>query len=157
MLFFHVLLAVLSLTPRAQASSTEPTVVFVCEHGAAKSVIATAYFNKIAAERGLRARAMYRGTNPQPDLSTRTIKGLQDDGLPVPGEKPSAITSADVDAATVVFAIGCTLPANAAASGKSANWDDVPDDQGYGPQRDAIKRHVESLVEDLLKEQRGQR
>jgi hypothetical protein len=111
------------------APAAEPTVVFVCDHRAAKSVIATAYFNKIAAERGLRARTIYRGTNPQPDLSVRTIKGLQDDGLTVPQEKPSAITSADVEAATVVFAIGCPLPANAAGSGKSANWDDVPEDQ----------------------------
>jgi arsenate reductase (thioredoxin) len=154
MTFVPVLLAVLSLTPQARAAATEPTVVFVCEHGAAKSVIATVYFNKIAAERGLHARAIYRGTNPQPDLSVRTITGLQDDGLTVPGEKPSAITSADVEAATVIFAIGCALPANASASGKSANWDDVPDDQGYGAQRDAIKKHVESLVEDLLRRQR---
>jgi arsenate reductase (thioredoxin) len=154
MSFVHVLLALLALTPQARASNTEPTVVFVCEHGAAKSVIATAYFNKIAAERGLRARAIYRGTNPQPDLSVRTVKGLQDDGLRVPEEKPSAITSADVNAATVIFAIGCTLPSSASASGKSANWDDVPDDQGYGAQRDAIKKHVERLVEDLLKRQR---
>jgi hypothetical protein len=29
-------------------SATPPAVVFVCEHGAAKSVIATAYFNKLA-------------------------------------------------------------------------------------------------------------
>src|SRR5262245_33551540 len=154
MLFIHVLLAVLALTPQARASANEPTVVFVCEHGAAKSVIATAYFNKIAAERGLRARAIYRGTNPQPDLSARTIKGLQDDGLTVPEEKPSQITPADVEAATVIFAIGCALPANASASEKSANWDDVPDDQGYGAQRDAIKKHIEGLVENLLRRQR---
>jgi protein-tyrosine-phosphatase len=154
MLFFQLLLAALAFAPQTGASGTQPTVVFVCEHGAAKSVIATAYFNKIAAERGLRARAVYRGTNPQPDLSVRTVQGLKEDGLPVPSEKPSAITSADVDAATVIFAIGCPLPANASASGKSANWDDVPDDQGYGAQRDAIKKHVESLVEDLLRKQR---
>jgi protein-tyrosine-phosphatase len=154
MLFVHLLLAVLALTPQARVAGAEPTVVFVCEHGAAKSVIATAYFNKIAAERGLRARAIYRGTNPQADLSVRTIKGLQDDGLAVPEEKPSAITSADVEAAAVIFAIGCTLPTSALASGKSGNWEDVPDDLGYGPQRDAIKKHVERLVEDLLKRQR---
>jgi len=153
MLFVHVVLAVL-VAVQTGASASEPTVVFVREHGAAKSVIATAYFNKIAAERGLRARAIYRGTNPQAELSVRTIKGLQDDGLVVPDEKPSAITSADVEASTVIFAIGCTLPANASASGKSANWDDVPDEQGYGPQRDAIKKHVERLVEDLLRRQR---
>jgi arsenate reductase (thioredoxin) len=153
MLFFHLLLALLALMPQPRVAGAEPTVVFVCEHGAAKSVIATAYFNKIASERGLRARAIYRGTNPQADLSVRTIKGLQDDGLTVPEEKPSAITSADVEAATVIFAIGCTLPTSASASGKSANWDDVPDDKGYGPQRDAIKTHVERLVDDLLKRQ----
>jgi protein-tyrosine-phosphatase len=154
MSFVHVLLALLALTPQARPAAAEPTVVFVCEHGAAKSVIATAYFNKIAAERGLRARAIYRGTNPQPELSVRTIKGLEDDGLTVPTEKPSAITSADVEAATVIFAIGCTLPSSASASAKSANWDDVPEDQGYGAQRDAIKKHVERLVEDLLKRER---
>ena len=154
MLLVRLLIAVLALTPQAPASTHEPTVVFVCEHGAAKSVIATAYFNKMAAEHGLRAHAIYRGTNPQADLSTRTIQGLHDDGLTVPVEKPSAITTADVEGATVIFAIGCTLPASASASGKSGNWDDVPDDQGYGPQRDAIKKHVERLIADLLAQQR---
>jgi arsenate reductase (thioredoxin) len=136
------------------AIGQEPTVVFVCEHGAAKSVIATAYFNKIAAERGLRARATYRGVNPQADLSVNAINGLKDDGLRVEEHKPVSITQSDVDTATVIFAIGCTLPSNAQASGKASNWGDVPDDRGYGPTRDAIRRHVEELVDQLLKQQR---
>src|SRR5690349_16499229 len=107
-----------------QVAAPEPMVVFVCEHGAAKSVIATAYFNKIAAERGLRARATYRGVNPQAELSVGAMKGLQDDGLIVDEHTPAIITQGDVDAATVIFAIGCTLPANATASGKAGNWDD---------------------------------
>jgi arsenate reductase (thioredoxin) len=147
-----VMLAALFMPQSAPAD--EPTVVFVCEHGAAKSVIATAYFNKIAAERGLHARATYRGVNPQADLSLSAMKGLKEDGLSVNERKPSLISQSDVDAATVIFAIGCTLPSNAKASGKASNWDDVPDDRGYGPTRDAIKRHVEKLVETLLKEQR---
>src|SRR3954464_2034706 len=113
------------------ALPAEPTVVFVCEHGAAKSVIATAYFNKIAAERGLRARATYRGVNPQADLSVSALKGLRDDGFAVPDGKPSSISQQDVEAASVIFAIGCTLPSAAAASGKAGSWDDVPDDKGY--------------------------
>ncbi len=137
-----------------QASTTESTVVFVCEHGAAKSVIATAYFNKIAAERGLRARATYRGVNPQAELSVGALNGLRADGMNVEEHKPSPINQLDVDSATVIFAIGCTLPSNAAVSGKAGNWDDVPEDQGYAATRDAIKRHVEQLVEDLLKRQR---
>jgi len=117
-------------------------------------VIATAYFNKIAAERGLKARATYRGVNPQADLSVSAMKGLKEDGLTVDEHKPSPISQSDVDQATVIFAIGCTLPSNAVASGKAGNWDDVPEDRGYGPTRDAIKRHVEELVGKLLKQQR---
>jgi protein-tyrosine-phosphatase len=147
------LVMLVALLPQT-ATTAEPTVVFVCEHGAAKSVIATAYFNRIATERGLRARATYRGVNPQTELSVAAMKGLREDGLSVVEQKPSLISQADVDAATVIFAIGCTLPSNAKASGKSGNWDDVPDDQGYGPTRDAIKRHVEELVDRLLKQQR---
>lgn len=137
-----------------QVAPSDPMVVFVCEHGAAKSVIATAYFNKMAAERGLRARATYRGVNPQADLSVSAMKGLKEDGLTVEERKPALISQSDVDAADVIFAIGCTLPSNATASGKAATWDDVPDDRGYGPTRDAIKRHVEELVDRLLKQQR---
>jgi arsenate reductase len=151
----HVLMIVsLSLTQPSAAAA--PTVVFVCEHGAAKSVIATTYFNKIAAERGLHARAVYRGVNPQTDLSVGALKGLRDDGMTTPDQKPSPITQADVDTATVIFAIGCTLPPQATGSGKADSWDDVPDDKGYDATRDAIKRHVERLVDDSLKKQRAQ-
>jgi arsenate reductase len=134
----------------AQDAASEK-VVFVCEHGAAKSVIAAAYFNKLAAERGLPDRATYRGASPQAELSVSALKGLRDDGLSLPDAKPSSITAADVTRATHIFAIGCTLPAHAASSGKAESWDDVPDDRGYAAQRDAIKKHVERLIDQLQK------
>lgn len=134
-----------------QSVPPSPAVIFVCEHGAAKSVIATAYFNKLAAQRGLPDRATFRGTAPQDDLSVRAVAGLKADGLAIPSGKPAAISDADVTAATHIFAIGCTLPAAAAQSGKAADWTDVPDDQGYAPMRDAIVRHVTALLDDLDK------
>jgi protein-tyrosine-phosphatase len=134
-----------------QSAIPSPSVVFVCEHGAAKSVIATAYFNKLAAQRNLPYRATFRGTAPQDDLSVRAVAGLKADGLDIPSGKPAAISDADVAAATHIFAIGCTLPTAAARSGKAADWTDVPDDQGYAPMRDAIVRHVTSLLDDLEK------
>jgi arsenate reductase len=134
-----------------QSAKPAPRVVFVCEHGAAKSVIATAYFNKIAVERGLPYRATFRGTSPQAELSVSALKGLREDGLDIPAGKPAAISEQDVSDATDIFAIGCTLPAHAKASGKAADWSDVPDDQGYGPMRDAIRRHVVLLLDDLAK------
>jgi arsenate reductase (thioredoxin) len=146
-----LLTAVLSLAagPQPIDNAALPQVVFVCEHGAAKSLIATAYFNKLAAERGLAARATFRGVDPQDALSVRAVAGLKADGFAIPAERPTAIAAADVGAATHIFAIGCVLPAGATASGKAASWDDVPDDQGYGPMRDAIVRHVRALLDTL--------
>src|ERR671930_1747505 len=99
-----------------QTPGSPPAIVFVCEHGAAKNVIATAYFNKLAAERTLPYRATFRGTSPQDDLSVRAVAGLKADGLAAPTGKPAAITDGDVSGATHIFAIGCKLPDGARRS-----------------------------------------
>ena len=40
----------------------------------------------------------------------------------------------------------------AASSGKAENWTDVPEvSDGYAASRDAIKRHVERLIDQLQK------
>jgi DNA-binding beta-propeller fold protein YncE len=136
------------------ASRNEPAVLFVCEHGAAKSVIATAYFNKLAGERRLPYRATFRGTNPQDELSAAAVAGLKAEGVPVPSGKPTAISDADVAGATHIFAIGCPLPDEARRSGKADDWSDVPGDRGYGPMRDAIVRHVTQLLDTLAARRR---
>ena len=136
----------------APAAGVAGRVVFVCEHGAARSLIAAAYFNKIAAERGLPERAIFRGVSPGDDLSLVAVAGLRADGVPIPPGKPTAITSEDVAQANYVFAIGCTLPKAAASSGKAADWTDVPADQGYGPMRDAIVTHVRALLDEIQRQ-----
>ena len=73
-----------AVAPAAQPV-LQPAVVFVCEHGAAKSVIATAYFNKLARERGWPYRATFRGTDPQAELSVSALAGLRADGLALDG------------------------------------------------------------------------
>ncbi len=138
----------------AQAAPSHPVVVFVCEHGAAKSVIATAYFNQLAAERGLPVRATFRGTAPQDNLSVRVVEALKADGLAIPDGKPTAISDRDVTDASHIFAIGCTLPDQATRSGKATDWSDVPEDRGYGPMRDAIVRHVKELLDELQRQRR---
>ena len=59
------------------------------------------------------------------------------------------MTAADVASATHIVAIGVTLPAIAAESGKAASWDDVPGNRGYRTMRDAIVRHVLTLLGPL--------
>ena len=119
MIAVGALLLLASLQPAA--AGAPPTVVFVCEHGAAKSLIATAYFNKLAAERGLADRATFRGVDPQDALSVRAVAGLKEDGLPIPAGRPTAINAGDVTTATHIFAIGCSLTAGATQSGKASS------------------------------------
>ena len=147
MMMFTALVAL--LTVGAQTPPSAARVVFVCEHGAAKSLIAAAYFNKLAAARGLAERAIFRGVSPGDDLSKVAVAGLRADGVPIPDGKPTAITSEDVARANHVFAIGCTLPKAAVSSGKATDWTDVPGDQGYAPMRDAIVTHIRALLDEI--------
>ncbi len=80
---------------KGRATSTR-TVVCVCEHGAARSVIAAASFSKLAAERGLNVRAIARGVTAQPELSVAAIAGLQKDGIDFPKEKPKGLSEAEL-------------------------------------------------------------
>jgi arsenate reductase (thioredoxin) len=134
---------------RPAPAAADARIMFVCEHGAAKSLIAAAYFNKLAAERGLPDRAMFRGADPQEAISTRAVEGLRADGIAIPDGKPTAIGAADVSKVTHIFAIGCALPKFAADSGKASDWSDVPDDKGYGPMRDAIVAHVRAVLDEI--------
>jgi protein-tyrosine-phosphatase len=69
----------------------EPKVLFVCEHGAAKSIIAVAHFNKLAKERGLPHRAVARGTHPDPTFAPKAISGLKAEGLTAPKGTPTLV------------------------------------------------------------------
>jgi protein-tyrosine-phosphatase len=137
----------------AQAESQ--TILFVCEHGAAKSVIAAAHFNKLAKERGLKYRAVFRGTNPDPTLATAAEKGLKEDGIETLGWKPTIVTKKDMDAASRVIAMGCALPDKDAFVGKIEEWNDISSvSQNYHLARDEIVKKVQNLIVDMEKTER---
>jgi protein-tyrosine-phosphatase len=126
-------------------------VVFVCEHGAAKSVVASQYFNKLAGERGLTVRAIARGAEPQAELSVSAVKGLKEDGLAPPPDAPRPLTASDVRSSARVIAFDCEQPVMKALRGMDACWDDVPataDD--YVGARDRIRAHVEAMVAQMV-------
>jgi arsenate reductase (thioredoxin) len=131
-----------------------PTILFICEHGAAKSVIAAAYFDKLAKERGLRHRAVFRGTNPDPTLAAAAVKGLNDDGIDTRGWKPQAVTRKDLDSASAVVTLGCELPDKDAVAAKLTAWNDTPSvSQDYQAARSDIVKRVQSLVDSLAKKE----
>ena len=134
-------------------TANEPTILFVCEHGAAKSVIAAAYFDKLAKARGLKYRAVFRGTNPDAELAPSAVKGLTADGLDAHG-KPEMVTKKDMDAASGIVTMGCALPGKDAVTGKVSEWNDIPSvGQNYELARADIVKRVQSLVDDLAKKE----
>jgi hypothetical protein len=52
------------------------TILFVCEHGSAKSIIAAAHFNDMAARNGLSYRAIARGVHPGKEIPPYITSGL---------------------------------------------------------------------------------
>jgi arsenate reductase len=146
-----LLLGLVVLACSSQPARAPAEVLFVCEHGAAKSVVAAEYFNKLAVERGLAARATARGADPQADLSVSAVKGLKEDGLQPSLAAPRPLTASDVRSSARVVAFDCKEPAMTALRGMDACWDDVPATaDGYARARDRIRAHVEQMVDQMI-------
>ena len=127
----------------------KPIIIFVCAHGAAKSILAAAYFNKLAHDRNVGLTAVARGTHPDPALSSKTITGLRDDGL-IPTESiPTKLTREEMETAQRVVSF-CALPDEYLQKAVVKYWHDIPDiSEDYGRARDAIVEHLEELIKDL--------
>lgn len=135
---------------QAQTASTPPRrrVLFVCLHGAAKSVVGAAHFRRLAAARGLEVDAVAAGTEPDAELTPGAVKGLAGDGLPAAPRRPRPVTLYDLASATRVVSFGCDV---APKGGPPVErWDDVPAvSEGYDRARDSIVAKVERLVAAL--------
>jgi arsenate reductase (thioredoxin) len=137
------------IVKRKKSMKQTPVVVFVCEHGSAKSVVAAAHFNKIAQEKNLKQRAISRGTNPDKELPAGTIKGLQADGLEVDGNQPQKLLKADVAGAVRVVAF-CQLPDGYAKATPVEQWDDMPPmSEDYNKFRDLVVERIKRLLDEL--------
>lgn len=131
-------------------NTVAPTVLFVCEHGAAKSVIAAAYFDKLAEEKRLPHRAAFRGVHPDAVLNPVAKRGLEQDGVDTSGWKPILVTQKDVEETSRVVTLGCLLPAGTHVGVQVTDWSDIPSpSQNYSGARDQIKKQVRKLVDDL--------
>ena len=127
---------------------THQKVLFVCLHGAAKSVLAAADFERMAKERGLRVRAESAGTEPDPEIAPGVTAALKAEGLDMDGQKPRAVTREMAASATRVVAFGCDLGAAAAPGATIEQWADVPAvSDGLPAARAVIRAHIERLLD----------
>jgi protein-tyrosine-phosphatase len=122
-------------------------VLFVCQHGAAKSVVAAAHFRRLAAARGLAVEAAAAGTEPDAELGPKAVNGLAAEGLSAAPKRPRPVTLYDLRAASRVVTFGCDV---APSSGQPVESWDVPNvSDGYDAARVKIVENVERLVAGL--------
>jgi protein-tyrosine-phosphatase len=144
---------VAALSQAPSTPSKPATVLFMCPHGAAKSVLASAYFQRAAKERGLNVVVTSAGTEPDPAVAPAVAAHLKKNGYSVPISKPTRATAEQVAAADVVISLGCDLTGYPSPRGRTLNWDDVPSPgQDFEKADAAIKEKVAALVEELVRQ-----
>jgi arsenate reductase (thioredoxin) len=129
-------------------------VVFVCEHGSAKSVVAAAHFNRLAGVRDIGLRAVSRGTNPDDEVAPGAVRGLEGDGLAPDSRIPQRLSPTEVAAAALVVAF-CPLPAGYGGCDSIEVWDDVPPvSEDYERARDRLLERLGQLLDRLVRPDR---
>ena len=146
------LASLLGLIPASgQDKPQKQTILFVCEHGSAKSVIAAAHFNRVAEQRSLPYRAIARGIDPDREIPQQVRVNLAKDGLQVASWKPQKVAEKDVQEAVRVVTFACKVPfAERITAGKLVDWQDVPStSEDYERARTMIVNKIDALIKTL--------
>lgn len=127
------------------------TILFLCPHGGAKSVMAAAYFNRLAQQHGLPQVAVAAAAEEPYDAVPEPVAGLLErDGFDVRAFTPRRVEDDALQSAARVIGIGCGLAG-------VEQWDDVPQaSEDLHGSAAAIRRHVEELVEELKEESKDE-
>ncbi|HEY8026714.1 MAG TPA: hypothetical protein VIF60_19400 [Burkholderiaceae bacterium] len=143
----------LGVTVAAEPPPVPPAkILFVCEHGNVKSLMAMSYFNRIVQEKHLPYIAVSRGSVPDSTTVPLAIAtGLRVDGFDVSGFHPSKLTAGDVNTAQRVITIGVPLPAGLGGGTSSVlAWDDVPPASlDFAASSTSLKAHIDALIKQL--------
>ena len=127
--------------------------IFACVHNAARSQMAAAFFNALAAPG--RARALSAGTDPGPRVLPEVVEAMREAGLDLSAARPQKLTLELAAGATLLVTMGCGEACPALPGVRRLDWP-LPDPQGQTLERvrvlrDAIRARVEALLaaEDL--------
>jgi arsenate reductase (thioredoxin) len=150
LLFLVFTISSFAQTQKKNKATEKPTILFVCEHGAARSTIASAYFNKLAREQGVNYRAIFRATAPDTVLTADTKKGLTDDGFDVSNWTPMMVSARDINSARRIITFDCNLPTESNQLKPVIQWNGIPPiSKDYNVARDEIVKKIKQLIADL--------
>lgn len=130
--------------------STAKNVIFICEHGSFRSVVAAAAFNKMAKDQGLNIRAVARGTLPNKEINPDVLSGLKQDGFSEITPAPQKITNGELEKAIYVVTF-CTLPGDYHQPVSVEDWSNFTAIENYPALRDSIQTRIKLLIDNLKK------
>lgn len=141
----------LLLSGCSNAFESKPvTIVFVCQHGYGKSLVAARHFERKALANGLNVHVLARGVTPAPAVTPALVSALAKEGFDVAQFRPIALTAADIAAADRIVSFGVDVPEALAIT---MRVDDVPAlSQDYGAGRDRIDQVLDGLLIELMAE-----
>jgi arsenate reductase len=148
-----------SAAAQQRPAATAPgTVLFVCEHGTVKSLLAKLLFDEYAAEVGLPMRAESRGTAVDSAVPPWMRARLDESPLRFDGFRPRALAAPDLAMADLVVTFDLPPAVVAGAPAPAVRWDSMPAaSQRFEASRDAIKARVRALVDSLNRERLARR
>ena len=126
------------------------TILFLCPHNAAKSIMAEAYFNHRVQQDGLPFLADSAGTEPSEHIWPTVIGLLQHEGIPLTSQIPRKVTRNDILDAFQVISLGCALEEVEGLPRQFIPWEDIPlASTDLLASWMAIRHHVDQLIADL--------
>ena len=144
--FLFLCILFIPMSARTQEEK-KTTVIFVCEHGGARSTIASLYFNKMALDNHLPYRSIFRGLTPDPVITKETKEGLIKDGFETTSLSPVALTTKDVTSNALVISLDCVAPTTYQTY---HTWNGIPAiSENYDAARNAIVKLLNELVIEL--------
>jgi protein-tyrosine-phosphatase len=124
-------------------------VLFLCPHGAAKSVLAAVYCQQLARERGLELAVNFAGTEPDTAVAPAVAQLLQKEGFDVSHFVPHRVTASELIEADWIISLGCDVDKLPDAH-EVIQWHDVPlPSQNLLTARDMILARVKAFVDGM--------
>lgn len=117
--------------------------------------MAEAFFNRLAAARGLAITAASAGTVPGPAVNPVVVQAMAELDIDMDGHYPKHITPELVGTSRRIITMGCGVDTNLCPIGTRIDEDwALPDPHGQSldavrPVRDAVRERVQHLVEEL--------
>ena len=151
---FVVFFLTLPLFANAQADTKPLHILFVCEHGAARSVIASKYFEQVASQNGVNAIVQYRGISPDSIVGKVTRQNLVKEGFQVSNARPGKLNRQIIDESDLIILLDCQMPSGFDYSKeKVLRFSGIPSiSENYNAASDSIRQIVQQVFLQIRKD-----